>query len=143
MLFRSLVEAVADGTIDVIVSGHDPQSDDTKRLPFAEAAFGAIGLETMLSAALGLYHNENMPLTRLVEVMSSKPAEILGLETGRLAPGAPADFALIDLTKSWTVEDTVLRSRSKNSPFEHRTLEGRCVETVVAGHSVYAYAERN
>ena len=140
---RALVEAVADGTIDVIVSGHDPQSDDTKRLPFAEAAFGAIGLETMLSAALGLYHNENMPLTRLVEVMSSKPAEILGLETGRLAPVAPADFALIDLTKSWTVEDTVLRSRSKNSPFEHRTLEGRCVETVVAGHSVYAYAERN
>ena len=137
---RALVEAVADGTIDVIVSGHDPQSDDTKRLPFAEAAFGAIGLETMLSAALSLYHNENIQLGRLVEAMSSKPAEILGLETGRLAPGTPADFALADLNLSWTVEDTVLRSRAKNSPFEHRTLEGRCVETVVAGHSVYAYA---
>jgi dihydroorotase len=136
---RALVEAVADGTIDVIVSGHDPQSADTKRLPFAEAAFGAIGLETMLSAALGLHHNENMPLARLVEAMSSRPADILGLETGRLAPGAPADFVLVDPTLSWTVEEDMLRSRAKNSPFEHRTLEGRAVETVVAGESVYAY----
>jgi dihydroorotase len=136
----ALVEGVADGTIDVIVSSHDPQSADTKRLPFAEAAFGAIGLETMLSAALGLYHNENMTLERLVEAISSKPAEILGLEMGRLEAGAPADFALVDLTLSWTVEDTLLRSRAKNSPFEHRTLEGRCVETVVAGRSVYTYA---
>ena len=139
---RALVEAVADGTIDVIVSGHDPQSADTKRLPFAEAAFGAIGLETMLSAALGLYHDKLIGMDRLVEAMSSKPAEILGLEAGRLAPGAPADFALIDPTLSWTVEDDVLRSRAKNSPFEHRTLEGRCVETVVAGASIYAYPRR-
>ncbi|MBI3671877.1 MAG: dihydroorotase, partial [Rhizobiales bacterium] len=86
---RALVEGLADGTIDVIVSGHDPQSADTKRLPFAEAAFGAIGLDTMLSAALGLYHNENMPLARLIEAMSSKPAEILRLDTGRLEAGAP------------------------------------------------------
>ncbi|MBI2719895.1 MAG: dihydroorotase [Rhizobiales bacterium] len=136
---RALVEGLADGTIDVIVSGHDPQSADTKRLPFAEAAFGAIGLDTMLSAALGLYHNENMPLARLIEAMSSKPAEILRLDTGRLEAGAPADFALVYLTRSWTVEDEVLRSRSKNSPFEHRTLEGRAVETVVAGRSVYTY----
>ncbi len=139
---RALVAGVADGTIDVIVSGHDPQSADTKRLPFAEAAFGAIGLETMLSAALGLYHNENMDLSRLVEAMSSKPADILRLEQGRLAPGAPADFALVDLNLSWTVEEEHLRSRAKNSPFEHRTLEGRSVETVVAGQSVYAYPRR-
>ncbi len=137
---RALVAGVIDGTIDVIVSSHDPQSADTKRLPFAEAAFGAIGLETMLSAALGLYHNENMPLGRLVEAMSSKPAEILGLETGRLAPGAPADFALVDLNLNWTVQETQLRSRSKNSPLEDRTLEGRVVETVIAGRTVYAYA---
>ena len=136
---RALVEALSDGTIDVIVSGHDPQSADTKRLPFAEAAFGAVGLETMLAAALSIYHNEHVSLGRLVEAMSSKPAEILGLETGRLAPGAPADFALVDLNLSWTVEDEFLRSRAKNSPFEHRTLEGRCVETIVAGQSVYAY----
>jgi dihydroorotase len=136
---RALVAGVIDGTIDVIVSSHDPQSTDTKRLPFAEAAFGAIGLETMLSAALGLFHNGNMPLGRLVEAMSSKPAEILGLETGRLAPGAPADFALVDLTLSWTVKEKDLRSRSKNSPLEDCTLEGRVLETVVAGRTVYKY----
>ena len=139
---RALVEAVADGTIDVIVSGHDPQSADTKRLPFAEAAFGAIGLETMLSAALSLHHNEGVPLRRLVDTMSATPARLLGLETGRLAPGAPADFALVDLNLSWQVELDGLRSRAKNSPFEYRTLEGRCVQTIVAGQSVYAYARR-
>ena len=140
---RALVAGVADGTIDVIVSSHDPQSADTKRLPFAEAAFGAIGLETMLSASLGLYHNENMPLSRLVEAMSSKPAEILGLETGRLAPGAPADFALVDLNQNWKVDEARLRSRSKNSPLEDRTLEGRVIETAVAGRTVYAYARQH
>ncbi|MCA3555832.1 dihydroorotase [Aestuariivirga sp.] len=137
---RALVEAVSDGAIDVIVSGHDPHSADTKRLPFAEAAYGAIGLETMLSAALGLHHNDGVPMARLVETMSSKPAEILRLETGRLAPGAPADFTLLDRHLSWTVEKEGLRSRAKNSPFERRTLEGRAVETVVAGESVFAYA---
>ncbi len=139
---RALVEGVADGTIDVIVSGHDPQSADTKRLPFAEAAFGAIGLETMLSAALTLHHNENLPLPRIVEAMSSTPASILGLEVGRLEAGAPADFCLVDPLLSWTVEDNKLRSLSKNSPFEHRTLEGRPVETIVAGQSVYTYPRK-
>ena len=137
---RALVDGVADGTIDVIVSGHDPQSADTKRLPFAEAAFGAIGLETMLSAALSLFHNKDIGLPRLIEAMSSQPAKILGLEVGRLEAGAPADFVLVDLHKSWRVEDDVLQSRAKNSPFEHRTLEGRAVETIVAGHNVYSYA---
>ena len=137
---RALVAGVADGTIDVIVSSHDPQSDDTKRLPFAEAAFGAIGLETMLSAALSLYHNDNMPLDRLVQAMSQGPAKLLRLETGRLEAGAPADFTLVDLNLSWKVDAASLCSRSKNSPFERRTLEGRAIETVVAGRTVYTYA---
>ena len=137
---RALVEAVADGTIDVIVSSHDPQSDDTKRLPFAEAAFGAVGLDTMLSAALSLFHNGNIGLPRLIEALSQRPAAILGLEQGRLAAGAPADFVVIDPQLSWKVEDKTLHSRSKNSPFEYRTLEGRAVETVVAGRTVYEYA---
>ncbi len=137
---RALVAGVADGTIDVIVSSHDPQSDDTKRLPFAEAAFGAIGLETMLSAALSLYHNDNMPLDRLVAAMSQVPAKLLGLEAGRLEAGAPADLTLVDLNLSWKVDAARLCSRSKNSPFERRTLEGRAVETVVAGRTVYTYA---
>jgi dihydroorotase len=136
---RALVEGVKDGTIDVIVSSHDPQSADTKRLPFAEAEFGAIGLETLFSASLSLHHNNGVPLSRLIDALSAKPAQILGLEAGRLAPGAPADFVLADIQASWTVEDHILRSRSKNSPFEHRTLEGRVMETIVAGRTVYAY----
>jgi dihydroorotase len=98
-----------------------------------------VGLETMLAAVWSLHQNGDIPLARLVDAMSSKPAEILGLETGRLAPGAPADFTLVDPTLSWKVEEDTLRSRAKNSPFEHRTLEGRVVETVVAGERVYAY----
>lgn len=137
---RALVAAVADGTIDVIVSSHDPQSDDTKRLPFAEAAFGAVGLETMLSSALSLSANEYIGLPRVVEALSQRPAAILGLEQGRLQAGAPADFTVVDPQLSWKVEDASLRSRSKNSPYEHRTLEGRAVETVVAGRTVYEYA---
>ena len=136
---RALIAGVADGTIDVIVSAHDPQSDDTKRLPFAEAAFGAVGLDTILSCAISLSHNDNISLSRLVEAMSQAPAQILGLECGRLAAGAPADLVVVDQTLSWKVEDATLRSRSKNSPFEHRTLEGRAVETFVAGQRVFKY----
>jgi dihydroorotase len=137
---QALLAGVKDGTIDVIVSSHDPQSDDTKRLPFGEAAFGAIGLETMLSAALGLHHGEGLSIPRIAEAMSAAPARILGLESGRLAPGAPADLIIVDPQMSWLVEDKSLTSRSKNSPFEHRTLEGRAVETIVAGQTVFAYA---
>jgi dihydroorotase len=136
---QALVAGLNDGTIDVVVSSHDPQSPDTKRLPFAEAEFGATGLETLFSAAIGLYHQQDVALDRLISAMSAAPAHLLGLETGRLAPGAPADFAIADLEATWTVEDRLLHSRSKNSPFERRTLEGRIVETVVAGRTVYAY----
>jgi dihydroorotase len=139
---QALVAGLNDGTIDVVVSSHDPQSADTKRLPFAEAEFGATGLQTLFSAGLGLYHQKEVSLDRLIDALSGAPARLLGLETGRLAPGAPADFALADLEASWTVEDFVLRSRSKNSPLEHRTLEGRIIETVVAGRTVYAYDRR-
>jgi dihydroorotase len=136
---QALVAGLDDGTIDVVVSSHDPQSADTKRLPFAEAEFGATGLQTLFSAGLGLCHQNELSLGRLIEALSGAPARLLGLEAGRLAPGAPADFVLADLEASWKVEDHVLRSRSKNSPFEHRTLEGRILETVVAGRTVYAY----
>ncbi len=137
---RALIAGVADGTIDVIVSAHNPQSDDTKRLPFAEAAFGAIGLDTMLSCAISLSHNDNISLARLIEAMSQAPAMILGLECGRLAAGAPADMVVVDPGLSWKVEAGTLKSRSKNSPFEHRTLEGRATETLVAGRTVFTYA---
>jgi dihydroorotase len=136
----ALVQGLRDGIIDTIVSSHDPQSADTKRLPFGEAAFGAVGLDTMLSAALGLHHNEGVSLTRLAEAMSLTPAHLLGFDCGRLETGAPADLILVDPVLSWKVEPTSLRSRSKNSPFEHRTLEGRAVQTFVAGRQVFAYA---
>jgi len=135
---QALVEGLKDGTIDVIVSSHDPQNADTKRLPFSEAQFGAIGLETLFSAALSLHHQKSVPLARLIEAMTAGPARILGLETGRLEPGAPADFAIAEPAAAWKVEESHLKSRSKNTPFEHRSFEGRVVETVVAGRTVHA-----
>jgi dihydroorotase len=139
----ALLDGVRDGSIDVIVSSHDPQNADTKRLPFAEAEFGAIGVETMFSAALRLYHSGDVPLSRLIEAMTVAPARVLGLETGRLQPGAPADLALADLSLNWKVEAESLKSASKNSPFEHTILEGRIIQTVVAGRAVYAYDDGN
>ena len=88
----AVIGGIADGTIDVIVSSHDPQDVDTKRQAFAEAADGAVGLETMLSAALRLFHSGDIDLVTLFRALSTRPAEILGLEVGRLAPGAPADL---------------------------------------------------
>ncbi|MEM7426395.1 MAG: dihydroorotase [Pseudomonadota bacterium] len=134
---RALVEGVTDGTIDVIVSGHDPENPDTKRLPFGEAAFGAIGLETLLSAAHGLHLNDDVPLETLVRAMTRAPADILGLETGTLSQGAPADFALFDPDLIWSVEEWAQKSKSNNTPFEDRRMQGRVVSTVVAGQSVY------
>ena len=134
---RALVAGIAEGVIDVIVSGHDPQSADTKRLPFAEAEAGAIGLETLFAAALGLHHNDGVPLLRLIDALATAPARILGLAGGTLAAGGPADVVRAGLEASWKVAEADLRSRSKNSPFEHRTLEGRVLETVVAGRTVY------
>lgn len=136
---RALVRGLAEGTIDVVVSSHDPQSEDTKRLPFAEAAFGAIGLETMLAAALALVHAGDIALPRLIDAMTVQPARLLGLEQGRLEVGAPADFTIFDMQTSWQVDAQQLHSRSKNSPFERRNLEGRVLETVVAGETVYSY----
>jgi dihydroorotase len=134
---RALVEGLREGVIDVIVSGHDPQSDDTKRLPFAEAAFGAVGLDTLTAAVISLYHNENIALNRIIEACCEVPARLLGLSQGVLRPGAPADFCVVHPQLSWKVEPSTLCSRSKNSPFEHRTLEGRVLQTVVAGSVVY------
>jgi dihydroorotase len=134
----ALARGVAEGVIDVIVSAHDPQSADTKRLPFAEAEFGAIGLETLFSAALSLHHGGEVPLSRLIEAMSAAPARLLGLEGGSLAPGQPADFAIADPHASWKVIPENLRSLSKNTPFEDRVFEGRITHTVVAGRSVFS-----
>jgi dihydroorotase len=132
-----MVEALADGTIDIIVSSHDPQDVDTKRLPFADAADGAIGLETMLAAALRLHHAGQVPLMRLIDAMSTRPAQIFGLDAGTLKPGSRADITLIDLEEPWLVSEGMLRSRSKNTAFEDARFSGRAVATYVAGKCVH------
>ncbi|MBB3743491.1 dihydroorotase [Rhizobium anhuiense] len=134
----AMVEALASGAIDIIVSSHDPQDVDTKRLPFAEAEDGAIGLETMLAAALRLYHGGQVSLMRLIDAMSTRPAEIFGLAAGTLKPGAAADIALIDLDEPWLVAKDMLLSRSKNTPFEDARFSGRAVATYVSGKLVHA-----
>ncbi len=134
---RAMVEGVADGTIDVVVSSHDPQDPDTKRRPFAEAEFGAIGLETLTSAALSLVHAGEVSLARMIHAMTAAPAQILGFPAGRLATGAPADLVLIDPTFTWTVDPEHLKSKAKNTPFEGREFVGDAIRTVVAGQTVY------
>ncbi len=134
----AMVEALRDGTIDLVSSSHDPQDVDTKRLPFADAAAGAIGLETLLSVALRLFHNGDLPLLRLVEVLSTAPARLFGLPGGTLKPGAPADLALVDLDEPWIVSEAGIRSRSKNTCFEGARLQGRVLQTMVAGRTVFA-----
>jgi len=133
----AMVDALAKGQIDIIVSSHDPQDVDTKRLPFGEAADGAIGLETMLSAALRLHHAGHVPLMRLIDAMSTRPAEIFGLPGGTLKPGAPGDIALVDLDEPWLVSRDNLLARSKNTPFEDARFSGRAVATYVAGQCVH------
>jgi len=136
---RAMIEGLANGDIDVIVSAHDPRGAEGKRRPFAEANDGAVGLETLLGAALRLYHNGEITLHRLLDAMSSRPAELLGLGGGRLAKGAPADLVLTDLELPWTVEPEHLCSKSKNTPFDGARLEGRALVTFVAGRPVYHY----
>ncbi len=134
----AMVEALANGTIDIIVSSHDPQDVDTKRLPFADAADGAIGLETLLAAALRLHHSGTVPLMRLIDAMSTRPAQIFGLDAGTLKPGAKADITLIDLEEPWIFGKDAIVSRSKNTPFENARFTGRAVQTYVAGKLVHS-----
>lgn len=133
----AMVEALRDGTLDILVSSHDPQDVDTKRLPFADAEPGAIGLETLLSAALRLYHNGDVPLLRIVDALSSAPAKRFGLSAGTLAPGARADLILVDLEEPWVVHERDIRSRSKNTCFEGARLQGKVLQTLVAGRTVH------
>lgn len=137
---QALVEALADGTIDVVCSAHDPQDVEGKRQPFAEAADGAVGLETMLAAGLRLVHSGDVPLARLVDAMSTRPAKLLGLEAGTLAPGAPADLIVVDLDRPWIVREDELQSRSRNTAFEGARMSGKVMRTVVAGRTVFEYA---
>lgn len=133
----AVVEAVASGLIDVISSMHTPQDEESKRLPFEEAASGAVALETLLPAALRLYHSDQLSLPHLFRAMALAPAKRLGLPNGRLAAGAPADLVLFDPNTPFVLDRTTLQSKSKNTPFDGHRLQGRVLATYVAGQPVY------
>jgi dihydroorotase len=134
---EAMVEGVAMGVIDAIVSSHDPQAADTKRQPFAQAAFGAVGLETLLPTALTIHHDGKAGLGHVLKTMTSAPREILGLESGTLTKGAPADLVLIDPDEPFVVSSNHLRSRARNTPFDGRRMQGRAQRTFVAGECVF------
>ena len=135
----AMVRGLAAGDIDVIVSSHDPQDVDVKRHPFAEAADGAIGLETLLPAALRLFHAEQIGILPLLRALTINPARLLGLPSGRIAKDAPADLIVIDPGQPWVVDKALLKARSKNSPFDESKMQGRVLTTMVAGEVVYQY----
>jgi dihydroorotase len=134
-----LVDALSSGLLDVIMSDHDPQDVEVKRLPFAEAEPGAIGIETMLPAGLRLVHNGELSLMKLLRAMSTRPAELLGVPGGTLKPGARADVIVIDLDVPWVLDPAELKSKCKNTPFDEARLQGRVVRTIVGGRTVYEY----
>jgi dihydroorotase len=135
----ALVEALKSGLIDVLMSDHNPQDVETKRLPFAEAAPGAIGIETMLSAGLRIVHAGELDLLTLLRAMATRPAELLGLPAGTLKAGARADIIVIDPDVPWVLDRAELKSKCKNTPFDEARFTGRVVRTIVAGRTVYEY----
>jgi dihydroorotase len=136
---QQLVAALVSGLIDVVMSDHDPQDVETKRQPFAEAEPGAVGLETMLAAGLRLVHAQQVPLVTLLKAMSTRPAELLGIQAGTLRPGARADVLVVDLESIWVLDPANLKSKCKNTPFDEARLQGRVVRTIVGGRTVYEY----
>ncbi len=134
---QAMIEAVAEGVIDVIASFHTPQDEESKRLPFAEAAPGAVGQQTLLPAALRLYHSGALSLAQLWRAMSLNPARRLGLKAGRLAAGAPADLVLFDPDAPFVLDRFTLLSKSKNTPFDGARMQGRVLGTWVAGKAVF------
>ncbi len=134
---RAIVEGLRDGTIDVIASDHAPWDQDSKRLPFSSAAYGIVGLETLLALSLDLYHNGHLALLDLMARLSLNPSRVLGLPVGRLAPGSPADLVLFDPDQPWQICTEEFRSKSKNAPFDGRPVKGRVKRTIVDGRTIF------
>jgi dihydroorotase len=133
----AMVAAVRDGLIDIICSMHTPQDEESKRLPFEAAASGAVGLETLLPAALRLYHAEALSLPELFRALALNPARRFGLAGGRLCPGAPADLVMFDPDIPYVLDRFALQSKSKNTPFDGQRMQGRVLRTWVDGAVVY------
>jgi len=134
---QSLIKGVSDGIIDVIVSDHKPEDEESKRLTFSQAATGASGVETLLPLALELFHNKSIRLDKLLASITSNPAKILGIEKGTLQKGKEADLCILDINKPWTVKQSDLKSKSKNTPIENRKLQGQVLKTFVKGEIAY------
>ncbi|WGF90103.1 dihydroorotase [Marinivivus vitaminiproducens] len=133
----AVVAGLVDGTLDVLASDHCPQDQDSKRVPFAPAAFGAAGLETLLGVGLILVHNRQMSLLDLLARLTCRPAELMRLDAGRLRKGAPADLVLFDPEAPWQVKETGMRGLARNTPFEGMLLQGRVLRTLVDGRPVF------
>ncbi|MBI2240341.1 MAG: dihydroorotase [Magnetospirillum gryphiswaldense] len=134
---RAVIEGLRDGTIDAVASDHAPQDEDAKRQTFTAAEFGGIGLETLLAATLSLVHGDQMSMLDALSLLTSKPAGVLGLAAGRLKVGAAADLVVFNPSRGWQVDPSAFKSKSKNSPFDGRPLQGVVLRTVVDGRSVY------
>ncbi|WP_297104811.1 dihydroorotase [uncultured Devosia sp.] len=138
---QAMIAALREGIIDTIHSDHDPQDTEVKRQPFAEASNGAIGLETLLAAALRLVHSGDLGLITVLRAMTSRPAEILGLESGRISRGAPADLILVDPEYPWQVTEKSFRSRSRNTSFEGARMQGKVMRTIMGGRTVFIHED--
>jgi dihydroorotase len=138
---QAIIAGLADGTIDAIASDHAPWDQDSKRLPFSSAAYGIVGLETLLPLSLELYHNRHMQLIDVMRRLTLAPAAILRLSVGRLTPGAPADLVLFDPDYDGTIRTDEFRSKSKNSPFDGRPVKGRVERTLVDGRTIFQREE--
>ncbi len=133
----SLIEGINKGIIEVIVSDHKPEDEESKRLTFAQAATGASGIETLLSLTLELYHNKSIKLNKLIAAITSNPAKILGIDKGSLTKGKDADLSIVDINKPWVVNKNKLKSKSKNTPIENRKLQGQVLKTFMKGEVAY------
>jgi dihydroorotase len=134
----AVIEGLVDGTIDAIASDHAPEDEDAKRLPFAQAAFGGIGLETLLSVSLELYHNRYLSMLDVLRLITCRPADLMKLPAGRFTKGGRADLTLFDPGRAWQVREHELYSKSKNTPFDYRPVQGRVLMTVVDGRRVFS-----
>jgi dihydroorotase len=134
---ESMVSGIKDGLIDVIVSDHTPEDEESKRLPFSQAATGAIGIETLLPLSLEMFHNETLPLNKIVETLTINPANILKINKGTLKVGSDADICIFDLDKPWIVKADKLKSKSKNTAIEGRKLQGKILMTFLNGELVF------
>ena len=134
---KAIIAGLRDGTIDAIASDDTPQDADSKRLPFTQAESGGVGLETLLAVSLDLYHNGDLSLLDTLAKLTCSPAELFKLPAGALKKGAAADLILFDLERGWKVKDTDLVSKSKNTPFDLRLVQGIVLRTVIDGRTVY------